>query len=149
MTPLASASNNRVTICSRMIDKVNALVIPVRDVEKCALFYRDMLGFNLDQLEQDEAYLTVGKGDGLVLVLKSIQLSAQEISEERIRPGEETIKRNHCVAFVRDVDSTFGELQKKGVNFVRSPNTKKDGWRAAHFEDPEGNLWEISQRPEG
>lgn len=130
-----------------MIDRVNALVIPVRDVEKCAMFYRDKLGFKLDQLEQEEAYLTIGTGGGLVLALKSLQLAAREISEERIRPGEETIKRNHCVVFVSDVDSTYNELSGKGVSFVRSPNTKQGGWRTAYFEDPEGNLWELSQKP--
>ncbi len=44
-----------------MIDRVNALVLVVRDVESCALFYRDKLGFHLDQLERDEAYLTSGR----------------------------------------------------------------------------------------
>ena len=129
-----------------MIDHVNALVIPVRDVEKCALFYRDKLGFSLDQLEKDEAYLTIGQG-GLVLALKSLQLSASEISAERIRPEEDGIRRNHCVTFVSDIDSTFSELKAKGVSFVNPPTTREGGWRTAHFEDPEGNLWEISQRP--
>lgn len=130
-----------------MIDHVNALVIPVKDVEKCALFYRDKLGFSLEQLENDEAYLTIGQAGGLVLALKSLQLSASEISEERIRPSEQSIKRNHCVVFVSDIDGTFSELRNKGVNFINSPTTREGGWRTAHFEDPEGNLWEISQRP--
>lgn len=130
-----------------MIDHVNALVIPVRNVEKCAVFYRDKLGLSLDQLEQDEAYLTIGKEGGLVLALKSLQMSAREISEERIRPDEESIKRNHCVVFVSDIDKTYDELREKGVSFVNPPITKDGGWRTAYFEDPEGNLWELSQRP--
>ncbi len=122
-------------------------MLPVRDVKTCALFYRDKLGFNLDQFENEEAYLTIGPKGGMVLALKALDLVAREISEERIKPDQETIKRTHCVVFVSDVDKEYENLQQKGIHFVNSPTTKADGWRTTHFEDPEGNLWEISQRP--
>ncbi len=130
-----------------MIDRINAIVLVVRDVEKCALFYRDKLGFNLTQLERDEAYLRIGSGGGVVLALKSPDLSAKEISPERIRPQQEGVKTTHCVVFVPDVDAEYGDLSRKGVHFLNPPKTLADGWRTAHFEDPDGNLWEIAQRP--
>jgi lactoylglutathione lyase len=130
-----------------MIDHINAIVIPVRDVENCALFYRDKLGFNLDQLEPDEAYLTLGSGSGIVLALKSLDLVANQISQEWIKPHQEGVKRTHCVVFVTDLDAEYRELSSKGVHFVNPPKTQVGGWRTAHFEDPENNLWEISQRP--
>jgi predicted enzyme related to lactoylglutathione lyase len=129
-----------------MIDHINALVLPVRDVKACAVFYRDRVGFNLDQLDDEEGYLTIG--GGIVLAIKSIDLVAKQISQERIRPQEkEGIKRTHFVVFVNNVDDEYRELTKKGVRFVKAPTTQPDGWRTAHFEDPENNLWEISQRP--
>lgn len=130
-----------------MIDHINALVLPVRDVERCASFYRDKLGFNLDQIQDDEAYLTIGGKGGLVLAVLSIDFVAKMISEERVRPREEAIQRTYYVVFVNDVDKEYEELRRKGVHFVKTPTTQADGWRTAHFEDPEGNLWEISQRP--
>jgi lactoylglutathione lyase len=130
-----------------MIDHINALVFPVRDVKGCASFYRDKLGFNLDQLEDEEAYLTIGGKGGLVLALLSMDLVARTISEERIRPREESIRRTYGVVFVDDVDREFEELSLKGVHFLRPPTNQPGSWRTAHFEDPEGNLWEISQRP--
>jgi catechol 2,3-dioxygenase-like lactoylglutathione lyase family enzyme len=130
-----------------MIDHINAIVLAVRDVEKCALFYRDKLGFNLDQLERDEAYLTIGSGGGIVLALKSLDLLANEISQERIRPRQEGVKRTHCVVFVTDLDAEYSDLSRKGVHFLNPPKTLAGGWRTAHFEDPEDNLWEIAQRP--
>ena len=63
-----------------MIDDINAIVFAVRDVEQCALFYRDKLGFSLDQLERDEAYLAIGSSGGIVLALKSVDLVAEQIS---------------------------------------------------------------------
>ena len=130
-----------------MIDRVNAIVLPVRDVRKCASFYRDKLGFTLDQLEDEEAYLTIGPQSPVVLAIKSLSLVAKEISEDRIRPDAESVKRTHLVSFVADVDKEYAEMSRKGVHFVNTPRTLAGGWRTAHFEDPEGNLWEISQRP--
>lgn len=131
-----------------MFDHINALVLPVHDVKTCVAFYRDKLGLNLEQLESDEAYLTFSAKDATVLALKAINLVANEVSKERIRPEEnEGIKRTHFVVFVVDVDKEYNDLRQKGVHFVNSPTTKEGGWRTAHFEDPEGNLWEISQRP--
>ena len=130
-----------------MLDRINAIVLAVRDVKKCAVFYRDKLGFRLDQLEEDEAYLNTGVGGGTVLAIKSMRLLDKEIGEGRIRPEKEGLKMSHCVVFVGDIDKEYIELKQRGVNFVKPPTDQEGGWRTAHFEDPEGNLWEISQRP--
>lgn len=132
---------------TEMLDRINAIVLAVRDVNNCALFYRDKLGFRLDQLEEDEAYLTLGTGGGTVLALKSMNLLGREIGEDRIRPNEEGVKMSHCVVFVGDIDREYADLKQKGVEFIGPPSTKEGGWRTAHFQDPEANLWEISQRP--
>jgi catechol 2,3-dioxygenase-like lactoylglutathione lyase family enzyme len=129
-----------------VIERINAIVVPVRDVRTCALFYSEKLGFTLDQLENQEAYLTL-PGKGTVLALKSMEFLAKEISQEKIGPGERSFNRTHCVTFVDNVDKEFEDLSRKGVHFVKAPETREGGWRTAHVEDPEGNLWEISQRP--
>jgi len=45
------------------------------------------------------------------------------------------------------VDREYEELGQKGVHFVKPPTTQPWGQRIAYFEDPEGNLWEISHFP--
>ena len=131
-----------------MIDHINAIVFAVHDVEKCAVFYQDKLGFRLAQLERDEAYLNIGPSGGIVLALKSLDLVSKEISQDLIRPQAESIhKPNHCVVFVTDLDAEYNVLLSKGVHFVNPPKFLDDGCRTAHFQDPECNLWEIAQRP--
>ena len=131
-----------------MLERINAIVLAVNDVRACAVFYRDKLGFTLDQLENDEAYLTVGAGGGTVLALKSVDKVAKEIGQRTIRPEEEEgVKRTQCVVFVSNLDEEYDHLRQKGVDFLNPPSTQEGGWRTAHFADPEGNLWEISQRP--
>ena len=114
-----------------MIDHVNAVVLPVRDVEKCASFYRDKLGFKLNHKDDESAFLAIGGKGGLVLGLVSIK----------------EIHRTYYAVFVEDVDREYEELKKKGVHFVKPPTTQPWGQRIAYFEDPEGNLWEISHFP--
>jgi len=128
-----------------MIDHVNALVLPVRDVEKCAAFYHERLGFELNFKDDSSAFFSIdGKKGGLVLGLISVTNVAELISEKQVRPTEEAIHRTYYAVFVEDVDREYEELRAKGVSFVKPPTTHPWGQRIAYFEDPEGNLWEIS-----
>ena len=130
-----------------MIDHVNAVVLPVRDVEKCMSFYRDKLGFKLNHQDEESAFLAIGDKGGLILGLISVDSVARLISEKQVRPREETVHRTYYAVFVEDVDREYEELKGKGVNFVKPPATQPWGQRIGYFEDPEGNLWEISQLP--
>ncbi len=107
-----------------MIDHVNAVVLPVRDVEKCASFYRDKLGFKLNNKDAESAFLSIGgKKGGLILGLISVDNVAKLISEEQVRPREETIHRTYYAVFVDDADREYEELKAKGVHFVKPPTT--------------------------
>lgn len=127
-----------------MIDHLNAYVIPVRDLEKCVSFYRDKLGLKLQVKEAEFAYLTFANQDKPGVALSTLDNAVNLISEAQIRPGEEVIHRNFLAVFVEDVDKEYEELEAKGVHFVKPPTTFPWGQRIAYFEDPEGNLWEIS-----
>jgi uncharacterized protein len=127
-----------------MIDHLNAYVLSVNDLEKCVAFYRDKMGFTLKHKDDDFASLTFS-GQGVPqLALVSVESAAKMISPEHIRPKEDTIHRNYFAVFVDDVDREYQELSGKGVHFVNPPTTHPWGQRIAYFEDPEGNLWEVS-----
>jgi lactoylglutathione lyase len=66
------------------------------------------------------------------------------ISEAQVRPKDEAIHRTYFAVFLDDVDKEYEELRSRGVSFVKPPTTFPWGQRIAYFEDPEGNLWEIS-----
>jgi catechol 2,3-dioxygenase-like lactoylglutathione lyase family enzyme len=127
-----------------LIDHVNAYALSVRDLEKCIGFYRDKLGFTLKDKAEDFAYLVFGSQNCPGVALISVESAANLISEERVRPKEDAFHRNYFAVFVGDVDKEYEELRGKGVHFVKPPTTHPWGQRIAYFEDPEGNLWEIS-----
>jgi lactoylglutathione lyase len=105
------------------------------------------LGFKLNHQDDESAFLAIGGKGGLVLGLVSVNEVARLISKEQVRPGEETIHRTYYAVFVEDVDREYEELKHKGVHFAKPPTTQAWGQRIAYFEDPQGNLWEISHFP--
>ncbi|MHB8352071.1 MAG: VOC family protein [Thermoplasmata archaeon] len=129
-----------------MIDHVNAYALTVRDVRKCTDFYRDKLGLKVKEASAEFAYLTFDKG-GPGIALVSADGLAREIPKDRVRPGDHLLQRNYFAIFLEDADRAYEELLKKGVRFLQPPATRSDGQRFAFFEDPEGNLWEISHFP--
>ena len=129
-----------------MIEKFNAYALTVRDVKKCVEFYRDKLGLALTETSDEFAYLKFPKGGPGVALVAAAGL-AREIPRERIEPEKALLQRNYFAVFLEDADAAYDELRKKGVRFVQPPATRPNGQRYAFFEDPEGNLWEISHFP--
>ena len=131
-----------------MLDHLNAYALTVRDVKKCAEFYRDKIGLKLLELQGDQfAYLKFSDTPGPGVALVSATGLAHEIPEDHVRPGEQLLQRNYFAVFQEDADRAYEELRERGVRFVQPPATRSDGQRYAFFEDPEGNLWEISHFP--
>jgi lactoylglutathione lyase len=127
-----------------MIDHFDAYAIPVRDLEKCVSFYRDKLGLRLQIKRNDFAYLVFEKQEKPGVALVTMGNAVNLISEEQVRPREDTVHRTYFAVFADDVDKEYKELKSKGVHFVKPPETRPWGQRIAYFDDPEGNLWEIS-----
>ncbi|MGI0071702.1 MAG: VOC family protein [Thermoplasmata archaeon] len=130
-----------------MIDHLNAYALVVDDVKKCAEFYRDKVGFKLLNQQEDDAYLQIGEKGGLVLALISWKGHSAEIPEEERVRRKHRISSNYFAVFLENADAEYERLRQNGVHFVTPPTTRPGGQRFAFFEDPEGNLWEISHFP--
>ena len=130
-----------------MIDHVNAYAIAVRDVRACADFYRDKLGFQVKELSDDFAYLTFGPKGSAGLALVSVVGLTPELADAPQGPSMSGRSRSYLAVFLEDADREYETLRAKGVHFVTTPTTRPSGQRFAFFEDPEGNLWEISHFP--
>src|SRR5438552_17181575 len=86
-----------------MIDHLNAVVLPVRDLEKCSSFYSSKLGFKLKNKDENSAFFGIGDKEGVILGLISIDNVADLISEEQVRPRADTVNRTSFVFIVDDV----------------------------------------------
>ncbi len=130
-----------------MLDHVSALVLSVRDVPKCAAFYRDVVGFHHDGGDEHEAYLTIGGPGGMALALLSVRALDQLVPGGRFRPADSSVRSTFFAIFVGDAAHECARLRDRGARFVSELVTRPDGWQAAFFEDPEGNVWEVAQKP--
>jgi lactoylglutathione lyase len=130
-----------------MIDHVNAFALIVQDVRKCAEFYRDKVGFEALQIGDNDAYLRIGPKGGVTLALVGAKGLAAELADKSKPLALSGLSRSYPAIFLDDADRAYEELRSKGVHFVTPPTTRPGGQRFAFFEDPEGNLWEISHFP--
>lgn len=130
-----------------MFDHMNAYALVVRDVKTCAEFYRDKIGLKVKEISDEEAYLSFGQKGSPILAIIGASGLAKELPAGRIRPNEIPLQRNYFAVFLEDADEAYENLRKKGVMFLQPPATRPNGQRYAFFEDPEGNLWEISHFP--
>lgn len=122
-----------------MIGTIHATVLFVRDLDACAAFYRDTLGFAPAHTDANSVWFE----DHRILLLR--RSAADElVGEEMLTSPLEGPPRVLLCVEVEDVDATHAALTAKGVAFVRPPTSQPWGLRTAHFADPEGNLWEIS-----
>lgn len=126
---------------------MNAYALIVREVRRCAEFYRDTLGFKVMELTDVFAYLTFGPKGSAGLALVTERGIRPELAD-RTRPlAMGGLSRGYFAIFLEDADRTYETLRAKGVDFVTPPSTRPNGQRFAFFADPEGNLWEISHFP--
>lgn len=124
-----------------MITSVDALVIVVEDLDRCAAFYGDQLGLKVKAREPGFVTFQLGMQD---LTLMDRDLASKRLGPDRTAARPSGRRTTFFSVFVDDVDQEFATLKANGVRFVRNPTTQSTGQRTAVFGDPEGNLWEIS-----
>jgi catechol 2,3-dioxygenase-like lactoylglutathione lyase family enzyme len=127
-----------------MMQKSGAIALFVQDLDACTAFYRDTLQLPYRGSEPGVNAVFLLR-EGLSLVLLSPTGAADVLGTAARAVPSAGGPRGYQAASVADVDATYQELKGKGVAFVQPPTDKPWGLRLAHFADPEGNLWEITQ----
>ena len=97
--------------------------LPVADVERAQLHYRDVLGFEIGWLYPDKEIGAVSRGDVVIFF-------------RRKRPPFEPAV--HWV-FAEDLDASYRELKLSGANIVEPLEKKPWGLRQFTVADVDGN----------
>ena len=126
-----------------MIQQMAAIVLFVRDLDRCTAFYRDT--FKIRYLGSDADTSTFLLQEGLYFILQSPTGTADLLGTEINKLKTEGGPRGLLAAGVANIDAAYEELKAQGVTFITPPTDQSWGLRTAHFADPEGNLWEINQ----
>ena len=123
-----------------MIDwALEAVVLPVTDIDRSVVFYRDQVGFRLDhdtQTEHAHVVRLTPAGSGCSIVFGDLP------SQNQMESGS---MRGLQLA-VSDAKAAWQELLDRGVT-VSDLTVTVDGHRRTHFEfrDPDGNSWSVHE----
>jgi catechol 2,3-dioxygenase-like lactoylglutathione lyase family enzyme len=117
-------------------------VLFVEDLARTRDFYVETLGFSLGFEDETSAGVFLGEEMFILVTVPSASdmLPGQELGSPR---GQRSVGLFNI--FVENVDEAFAGLVSQGVDFIVEPMDREWGRRTAHFKDPDGVIWEISQ----
>jgi predicted enzyme related to lactoylglutathione lyase len=118
-----------------MITNVKLIGVCVRDQDKALDFYTDKLGFEVisdEPMGPDARWIEVAPPGAQT----HLALSTPRGLEERIGTFSQIVFK--CT----DIQATYEELRKRGVNFTQEP-TEQPGGTMALFTDPDGNTFVL------
>lgn len=122
-----------------MFKNLFAVCLLVDDFEQSLAFYRDTIGLPVKSTEGKFADFDL-QGTSLAIFQKDEATTM--FSTEHMKPGGGAV-----IGFqVEDVQKACAELKSKGVDIFDGPKTTSWGQTVAYFKDPDGNIWEVSQR---
>jgi uncharacterized glyoxalase superfamily protein PhnB len=131
---------------------IHQAMLPHRDPAASLAFYRDTLGFEVqNDVEYGEMHwITVGPPDGAgaAIVLYPPEATPGLTDDEHRTVAEMMAKGTFASINLAtdDVDGVFARLQAGDADVVQEPTDQPYGLRDCAFRDPAGNLIRIQQR---
>jgi len=127
---------------SAAIGEIGPPVLFVEDLGRAKAFYTETLGFALAFEDETSAGLMMGEE---MFLLVSVESATDMLPGEELGTPHGQRSVGQFNIFVENVDEAFEGLKAKGVGFIVEPMDRYWGRRTAHFKDPDGVIWEISQ----
>lgn len=128
---------------AEIVDVVN-LELAVRDMDRSAAFFADVLDFQV--VERSEAHAKLVLGEETLVLRERANVIPPEVGND--------ISFQHIAIVVREMDAAFARLESAGVQLISTgpqllPAWNRDvaGVRAVYFRDPDGNPLELISFP--
>lgn len=123
--------------------KLDGFGLFVKDMAVMVRFYRDVLGFAIQE-EENATNVYLEKDGTLFLLYRRTDFEAMTSRAYAYAPGiqghfEIALRVENFAA----VDTAYREAVQKGAQPVLPPTTEPWGQRTCYVADPEGNLIEI------
>jgi catechol 2,3-dioxygenase-like lactoylglutathione lyase family enzyme len=135
-----------------MLKQLTTVQVWVHDQDEALAFYTEKLGFELrEDVTVPELgnfrWLTVGvPGQEVAIVLMAVP--GPPVFDEETRDQIEALVAKGAATGLffstDDIDATYGELTRRGVEFQQEPTQQPYGIDAG-FRDPSGNQMRVAQ----
>ena len=125
-----------------MFNKLMAIGIKVSDFNKSLTFYKEVLELPIHIEDKDNQFAELVLGNSLIALLTDATLKDMSENLKFVNPSA----RSFLFAVeVNNLEETYNNLLKKGVDFIQEPKSTPWGQKVAYFKDIEGYVWEISE----
>lgn len=135
-----------------MEPRITLITLGVADLQRSLAFYRDGLGWPTDGIvgEQFEngavVFFDLAKGLRLALWPRTSLATVARVSAEGVGPT--SFELAHNVRAKEEVDAVIALARAAGATVTSPPADQPWGGYSAHFQDPDGHLWEIAWNPD-
>ncbi len=120
---------------------ISCVTFPVDDLQKSIAFYRDGLGFTVE--EQDDEHVAFD-ADGVYLVLLERSEFGTYVEKVGFRPAARGAAETIISYFAEnrgEVDAFMAKAKAAGATV--SAASDDDGVYSGYFSDPDGHTWEV------
>lgn len=123
--------------------RLDGIGLFVKDMATMVRFYKDVLGFEIQEGEDAVNVMLVKDGTLFMLYERKNFESMTSRKYEYINGFNGHFEIALYVDTFEEVDKRFAEVVSKGATPILEPTTEPWGQRTCYIADPEGNLIEI------
>ena len=131
------------------MNRMNIICLGVRNMEEATRFYREGLGFQTDEKDNNPKIIFFNTY-GTKLELYPIELLAKDINEDnppKITDGFAGITLAYNAKSKEEVNKIIELARKAGAKIVKEPQDVFWGGYHGYFSDPDGYFWEVAWGP--
>ncbi len=133
-----------------MEPRVTLITLGVEDLKRSLSFYRDGLGWPTEGIVGEEfengavVFFELRKGLKLALWPRTSLAAVSRVTSS----GTASFELAHNVRSKQEVDEVIALARGAGAKVTSPPADQAWGGYSAHFQDPDGHLWEIAWNPD-
>ena len=135
-----------------MEPRITLITLGVADLQRSLVFYRDGLGWPTEGVVgegiENGAVVFFELKNGLKLALWPRASLANEARVDADSHGPASFEVAHNVRSREEVDVIVALARAAGAKVTNPPADRPWGGYSAHFQDPDGHLWEIAWNPD-
>ena len=126
-----------------MLQRIGYVVVFVRDWDGAMRFYADLLGIEVVRRHDPDGFAEFRFPAG------GPNLLVEHVDKTDVEAGALVGQFVGMSVTARDIRQAYEQLSARGVRFEAAPSRQSWGGMLAHFYDPDGNMWSMTEEAGG
>ena len=120
---------------------ISCVTVPVDDLQKSIAFYRDVLGLNLEEQDEDHAAFDADGAYFVLLQRSEFGVYVESVGHRPAGRGSAEAILSYFAESRGDVDALIAKAKAAGA--TTSPTEEDGDVYSGYFTDPDGHTWEV------